>query len=384
MTVFKNYLKIAKVYIPVIIIYTFMFTTMAIIFSLTGNETVDFEETKPNITIINKDENTPFVNELKNNLSNKLTLVKIENNDEKIKDALFYRQTNVVFILPENFTEDFMNDELPKVEIMDVPGSYYSNYAVMILNRFLNISDTYVKTGMNEETIVKNIQKDFEKETKVILENAKEKTMLSRMNFFYNFSNYTILALCVMVVGMIMMSFTENNIKKRNMVSGTTYQKINISIFWGNFMIMTIIWLLFVTISGILYGSIIFTAAGLLIILNSFLFSISALTIGFFVGSLLRSREAMNGIVNVLAIGSSFLSGAFVPQEYLGKTVLSISKFFPSYWFITNNNYIANLSKFNLENLTPVAINMLMLVFFTLLFIIIHRIIIKYKLNKGI
>jgi ABC-2 type transport system permease protein len=41
--------------------------------------------------------------------------------------------------------------------------------------------------------------------------------------------------------------------------------------------------------------------------------------------------------MNVLTLGMSFISGVFVPQAILGKTVLTIAQFTPVFWFVKAN-----------------------------------------------
>ena len=46
----------------------------------------------------------------------------------------------------------------------------------------------------------------------------------------------------------------------------------------------------------------------------------------------------INGISTVLSLGTSFISGVMVPQELLGDRVLTIAKFFPTYYFVRIND----------------------------------------------
>ena len=70
------------------------------------------------------------------------------------------------------------------------------------------------------------------------------------------------------------------------------------------------------------------TKEGLIYILNSFIFTICATTMSFFIGNLITNKNAVNGIVNVVALGSSFLCGAFVPMRWLPDSVLKIAHVF--------------------------------------------------------
>ncbi|MEG1732887.1 MAG: ABC transporter permease, partial [Longicatena sp.] len=72
--------------------------------------------------------------------------------------------------------------------------------------------------------------------------------------------------------------------------------------------------------------------------LNAFVFMIVCVTLGYFisvlVGGFRNEQNAINGISNVITLGSSFLCGAFVPQAFLSQGVLQISSFLPTYWYI--------------------------------------------------
>ena len=43
-------------------------------------------------------------------------------------------------------------------------------------------------------------------------------------------------------------------------------------------------------------------------------------------------------IANILGLGMSFLCGIFVPQAFLGNTVLAIGRFLPAYWYVRITN----------------------------------------------
>ena len=380
MIVFRNYFKIIKKFLPIIIIYTTIFMFFAVM-TTSFNSSNQFAVTKPNVGIVNNDSSLITETFIKYVESNAV-IVDINNDENSLKDALFYRVVDYILIIPENYSKSLLTDLSLKIETMKVPDSYSSTYTEMLLNRFLNISNTYAKSGLDEATISSLILNDLESNTTVTTIESNNSN-LEKINYFYNFANYTILAVSILIVGMIINIYNNKNIKKRNLVSSISYKKINRELFLGNACLTTLIWAIYVLISLILYKETMFTYNGLLVIINSFLFSITALSIGTVVGNLVTSREAQNGIVNVIALGSSFLCGAFVPQQYLGETVLNIGKVFPSYWYIKNNNDIMLLNIFNFETLKPILINMVILIIYSILLFIITNIISKSRLKKS-
>jgi len=381
MTVFNTYLKILKTFLPTIIMYFSIFMFIAIMVGSVGSSNTKFEATKPNVFLINNDDSViteTFTKYVKDNAD----IVKIDSDDESIRDALFYRQIDYVIEIPANYGKDFANGKDVKIKTTSVPDSTGSAYTEMLFNRYFSIYKTYLNAGMNDEEISKLVLKDLESNTKVSLLDTSKKDV-DKVSYFYNYTNYTILATCILIIGMITNTFTSINIKRRNQISPTSFKKLNRQLFLGHACLTFVIWLSYVIVSFILYKDTMLTANGLLFIINSFVFSLMALSLGFLIGNLVRSREAQSGIVNIIALGTSFICGAFVPQEYLGSAVLSAAKVLPSYWYITNNNKVALLSNYNFDTIMPIIINMGIILVFTLLFFIITNVVTKMKAREN-
>ena len=126
-----------------------------------------------------------------------------------------------------------------------------------------------------------------------------------------------------------------------------------------------------------------FSINGLLYILNSFVFTICALTLSFLIGNLVNNKNAINGIINVVALGSSFLCGAFVGMEYLPDSVLKMAHIFPSYWYIKTNETIKVLETINFETIKPIFINIGVILLFSVIFVLITNIISKKKITTN-
>jgi len=122
-------------------------------------------------------------------------------------------------------------------------------------------------------------------------------------------------------------------------------------------------------------GDMIFKAHGLIFMLNSLVFTICALTIAILIGNIVNSKEAINGIVNVVALGSSFICGAFVPMEWLPEGVLKFAHLLPTYWYIRTNEALKTLEIVNLDTIKPILVNMAVIFGFAILFVFITNIV---------
>ena len=92
-----------------------------------------------------------------------------------------------------------------------------------------------------------------------------------------------------------------------------------------------------------------------------------------------QDKNIINGIVNVVALGSAFLCGAFVPAQWLPESVLMAAHALPAYWYINSNDILKTAEEMSAAALRPVFVNMAALLGFTLLFIIITNMVSSKK-----
>lgn len=374
MTVFKTFLKVLnKAKAPII-----MYTVFLIFFSAFNMQTADtatnFTATKPDVLIINNDEEKGLTKNLVNYIKRNSNIIDIKNNENTIRDALFYRDLNYIIYIPKDFRKDFLAKKNPEIKIKKTTD-YNASLAEMQLSRYLKVANTYLKFTNSEEDLIRNINQTLKKQAKVEIVSKLDTSALSKATFYYNFLNYCLLAGFIYVICLILSSFKEKNIHKRTIISSMNYKEYNRKLLLSNALFGFVLWLFYIILSFIILGSIIFTPHGLVYILNSFIFSICALSIAFLIGNAMNNKNAINGIVNVVALGSCFLCGAFVPMELLPDSVLKIAHILPSYWYIKTNELLKTIDKFNLETMSPILINMLIIIAFTIVFVVITNII---------
>ena len=380
MTVFKTFLKVLKSCKGTVILYSVILIFFAAFNMKAGDNSLNFVAEKPDLLIINHDENEGITANLIHYLEENANIISLKEDEDTIKDALFYRDINYVVTIPENFRKDFLEHRNPTIEIQST-GDYFASLSEMLLERYLKFADIYNDTFTSEEEIIKSLDQTFENKTEVQVMSKLDTNHLSEVASYYNFANYSILAGCVFVICMILFSFQKETIRKRTIISSMNYKKYNWELFLSNSLFACLLWVFYVLVSFILFGSSIMTTHIIFYMLNSFIFTLCALSIAFLIGNLVHNREAINGIVNVVALGSSFLCGAFVPVEYLPDFVLKIAHILPSYWYINTNERLKTIEVFNFESLKPIFINMGVVILFILFFIILTNLI-SNKMRK--
>lgn len=383
MIVFKNYLRILKSYLPIIAVYTVIFVVLAMISSsANGTNSSTYTTTDVKIAIINNDKDSKFINNFQKYVEDKAELVTIESNENALKDALFFRTVDYIMIVPTNYTSDFMAGKDVKIETMQVPDSSGATYSKTVMNKYLNTASIYLTAGIDEDTLAKKVQEDLSKEATVTFDKITTSNQLENAQYFYNFANYTLLSIVIMVVAMVMVSFNEQKIKRRMIISPMSYKSVNRQLLLGNILTSYGVLALYVIASIVLYKDAMLTTNGILLMANAFVFINVALVLSYFISQLTTSREIVSGVGNVVGLGSSFIAGAFVPQQFLGSIVLTIAKFTPSYWFISNNIKITKLTEFNMDTMQPIFINIGIMLAFAIVFYILIQIISRLKLKK--
>lgn len=376
MTVFKYFFKVMKEYKATIILYTVLLVGFAGFNLETSDNSTNFMASKPDILVIDND-NSKLSNNLENYLKDNANLKEIENDEEKINDALFYRDVSLVIEIPEGYGKSIIDGTKKELSIKST-GDKEAEYGKMLLERYLNVSNVY-EEEKDEDKIVSKINENIKSNLSIKIESKLDTASLDKTTFFYNFANYSLLAGCIFVISTVLNSFKTNEIKKRTIVSSYNYKKYNKDLFKAGTVFGIILWSLYALISMILLSESMFTLHGILYLLNSFIFMICATQIAFLMGTLINNKEALNSIVNIIALGSSFLCGAFVPMQYLPGFVLKVAHILPSYWFIKNNEIIKELEEININTLESYFINIIVIIIFILVLSLITNMVSKKK-----
>lgn len=382
MIVFNAFFKVVKKYIGVIILYTVMLIAFGSINYATNNEDMTFSNRLPDILIINNDEEVGLTKNLINYLKENANVLDIENDEEKINDAIFYREVNYVIYIPKNYRIDTLNKLNPTIDIKSA-NDYDSAYTSMLLTRYLNVQNTYLKYTNNENELINSINNNLSYKTNIEITSKLDTSKLTKTSRFFNFASYSIMAVIIYIICLVISSFNKDVVKKRTIISSMNYKKYNKYILLSSFIYSSIIWILYVILSFIIIGSSMFSLRGLIYILNTFIFSFVALTLALLISNLIKSKGAISGIVNVIALGQAFLCGAFIPSEFLGENIIKYSKILPAYWYNNSNDLLSTIEVINLVNLKPILLNMIVLIIFAIIFIVINNIVSKRRQIIG-
>lgn len=378
MTVFKTFFRIVNKLKPTIILYTALLIIFGAVNMKTSDNNINFVNSKPDILIINQDVNKGLTKNLIDYMKKNSNIVKVENNEEKINDSLFYREVSYVIYIPKDYRKNVLLGNNPKLDIKKT-DEYDAHLSEMMLKRYIKIQNIYNEEAGSEDELITLINDNINDDVNVKITSKVDTSKTYNIAYYFNFASYSILAIIIYIICLVLCSFKEESISKRINISSINYKSHNNKILLASLVFSSIVWLLFVIIGVIVVGDIMFSLRGLISIINSFIFTFCALTLSILISSLTNNKNAISGIVNVIALGSAFLCGAFVPAEYLPSSVLNFAHILPAYYYINSNDLLKNIDVINISSMHTIIINMIIIIMFSILFIILNNVVTRKK-----
>ena len=366
MRVFKNYFKIVKAHGITLLIYTAVFLVLAMFFV---NSNKDKSYSSVDVSIYVKDNaQTILSKNFYDFLDNNMEIVAMD--EDMVEDNLFYEIVSAAVEIPKDF------DTTREVKYKSAPENMYAMACKEKINQYLNQVASYEAGGFSTEEASKFASEDMSKKIDVSIAGVSKDGIDEGVTIYFNFLNYLVLVQVILIVATIMTTYKKEPLNSRNKVSPVTKVSQNLQLWLGHVVSGLCIWAMYMVIFIIIY-KVKSPEVLRLLMLNSFVFTVVAVTLAILISKFVTNENALQGILNVVALGSSFLAGAFVPQELLSETTIKIAKFLPSYYYVRNNNILASDTQFS-----AISKNILIMLAFALGFFIIS-IFVKPNRREG-
>lgn len=353
MTVFKNYFRVLKKHLGIIIIYMVLFLALIIMFTWnTGSKNDSFSASKVKLMVINEDTQSVFLDAFLDYLEQYAIFIEPKEDEEARKSALFFREVEYILTIPEGFWKDFLNHGRMSLSKDTVPDSANAIFLDNAINNYLNIAHTYIKhlPQISQEQLIKLVEATIGGRVNVKIENQLPDKISASNTFnklFFNYLGYIIIACFVNGVSVVMFSFTVLEIRARHAASPVPARSVGMQLILGNMVYLFCYLIIFIIAGYIMNKNRMLNAGILLTWLNVLVFSLSCLSFSYLVGITVRSKKAIQAISTAVSLSIAFTSGIFIPQEYLAEPVLKAASFAPGYWYVKANNAIAQIISYD-------------------------------------
>lgn len=384
MQIFKYSLKIARKHAISSIIYFCIFMVLALAFSSnsSSNATATFASEQLDITVIDRD-HTTLSKSLTNYLGTLHHLVPLEDSTELLQDNLFYRNIEYILVIPAGFESNIKNGTTEQLlENIKVPNSYAGTFVDAQIDQYLKLLIANLFIYDNDTDAVTHTTDTLSLTTSVSVLQGTTETGGQKIDYFFKYLAFLFLCIVLMGLGPIIMVFHSKEVKARMEASSTTLKSRNLQLILGCIIMLLLYWAALIITAALMYWDSFFTVSGALLVTNSLVFLLVALSITFLFAMLVKSNNTLTVIANTLGLGMSFLTGVFIPQELLSSTVLSFAKLLPSYWYVHAGNTIKNYSG-TAEQLHSIWTDLGVQLLFAIAMFLIAVVISKLKQEKN-
>ncbi len=343
MTVYKGYLRVMKKNMWLILLYLVIFTGITVMFQMvSGNDPMsNYQAESVKIAVVDEDGGN-LAKELKDFLGQCHQVTEIENDRARMQEDLFYRNVEYIIRIPEHFFETCIADG-EKLAVTKVPGSYTAFYVDQQLNSFLNDARVYYAAGFSQEETAEAL-KGRETVQVELLDTGGAVEEMPAYGFYFRYIPYLYLSVLCYVMGNVIAAFRRGDLPKRMRVSAISARRQSLEGLLATATMAAGLWLVSIIGAFLFYGKRLMECGGLLYyLLNTLMMVLTALSISYLVGMLIRGKNAvntLNGIVNVLSLGMCSLCGVFVSLEVMSKSVKTVAQFLPVYWYEVVNELV--------------------------------------------
>lgn len=342
MAVYKTYMKIARKNLWLMALYLGIFFCVTVLFqSFAQKDTVQgYTVEGISLGVVDEDGGA-MARSLIDHLGNTNDIVMLDEDRETLQEELFYRNVDYILRIPGNFTQDcILGDETLKVTT--VPGTYAGNYVDQQVTDFVNFAGVYAAAGFSEEEIAGAMKERPEAE--VALEDFSGNAGSPPQYFvYYRYLPYLILSVICYVLGYMLLGFRRGNLPMRLRASAVPAKRQNLEGLAAAGTVSAGLWVIFTGAAFLLYGREMFAdGKTVYYLVNSAVMLLVALALAYLIGSLVKTANALSGIVNIAGLGMCFVCGTFVDMELLNPGVKKAAQFLPVYWYETVNEILGD------------------------------------------
>lgn len=334
MPVFNTFFKILKKHAKSSMIYLIVFICVFIVFTKLGDGTSkEYQMSSCNIAVFDLDQSEAS-QRLIDYLSTIHTIkLDYEDDKESLQDRLYYREIAYVLYIEEGFAE---NNKLSNIKRQ---GTNIGVYIDGQIQAYLNTFAAAKQAGYDDASAYELTLKALDSKGSVSLKGKESNRYGNPIYYFFQYESYVLLMIMASVLGPILVAFNKTETKNRLSISALSVRERNVQLFLGSVVTSIMIWGLFVVLCFILNKGL-FGEKELLATINTFVFTIVAVSLSSVLGNFGLESAAYAMMTNVVVLAMCFLGGVFVPMEFFGKTLKMVSRLFPTHWFILANDCI--------------------------------------------
>lgn len=364
MKIFKLFYSLANAYISNIMINIVILFALAIPISMIYSNNLDssFNQVEIKMGLVNHDQGNVVTDHFVDYLSDQNEIVDLPDDEEAIVDALYYENANYVLEIPAGFGDALLEgDDLIPLEKRVGPESSVETYADILINNYIR-NFQYLNTGTTDindpDAVNTTLQLVTDSIADHITVSTSEFTNLDpdTIGFgmsFTHLASYTMIMTLITVFGFPMISMRNPEIMKRDRLGDISTSRRNTELFLACSIFGLALWLLIMTVGGLVYGfDTLFSSHGQLLLLSSFVAMFGIQQMAFFIVTVAPNKGIVSFCSTAISLLVAFTSGLFIPRNFTSPVMQQIAQIATPIWQVKADEIILSA-----ENLSPTQLN---------------------------
>ncbi|QGS37339.1 hypothetical protein FOB80_07560 [Aerococcus viridans] len=364
MKIFKLFYSLANAYRSNIMINIVILFALAIPISMIYSNNLDssFNQVEIKMGLVNHDQGNVVTDHFVDYLSDQNEIVDLPDDEEAIVDALYYENANYVLEIPAGFGDALLEgDDLIPLEKRVGPESSVETYADILINNYIR-NFQYLNTGTTDINDPDAVNTTLQLVTDSIADHIKVSTSESTnldpdtIGFgmsFTHLASYTMIMTLITIFGFPMISMRNPEIMKRDRLGDVSTSRRNTELFLACSIFGLALWLLIMTVGGLVYGfDALFSSHGQLLLLSSFVAMFGIQQMAFFIVTVAPNKGIVSFCSTAISLLVAFTSGLFIPRNFTSPVMQQIAQIATPIWQVKADEIILSA-----ENLSPTQLN---------------------------
>ena len=342
MSTFKTCVRIMAAHRLYILIYLVLLSTFGLFTGMARSEDYSSQVTTAtaSVAVIDRDDST-ISRGVKDYVESVGKVQPLEDSRQAIQDATAQNRISYILIIPAGYGKQLQQTAHEGAEPprMDTVIGYESASGALMNVRtdsYAGQVADYLSTLTDDPARAVALARETMNHSAPAERIAQDATPLPHGFVVYAmFSFYPITAFAIVTISTLMMALGRRSVRSRLTAAPVSSRSRSLGAIGACLVIGLVGWLwifgLGVTALG---ASAVTTSAPLLAIVGAALgaFMLFTVSLGFLLGQISPSQNVASAVANIGGLAMSFLSGAWVPTEWLPDAVVQASKFTPGYW----------------------------------------------------
>ena len=342
MSTFKTSLKIVAAHRIYVLVYLMALSLLGLNAGAARSEDTSSQvkEATASVAVIDRDGST-VSRGVKDYVESVGKVQPLEDSRQAIQDATAQNRISYILIIPAGYGQRLQEAASQGTEPprMDTVIGYESAAGSLMNARtdsYLGQVTGYLSTLTDDPARAVALAKETMNHSAPAKRIAQDATPLPHGFVVYTmFSFYPIMAFAIVTISTLMTSLGRRSVHSRFTAAPVSGRSRSLGTIGACLMIGLVGWLwIFGLGVANLGNSAVMTSAPLLGVVGAALgaYMLVAVSLGFLLGQAGLGHNAASAVANIGGLAMSFLSGAWVPTEWLPDAVVQASKFTPGYW----------------------------------------------------